>query len=506
MAGLWQYVWSGAWRGDGAAPDAAAEAAAAVPAAPEATVAEDAVVVRAHRPARRRQHRAAVAAVDEPPVAPPAAPPVAPPVDADTIPVVTLHASDLGLEEPQEREEEGQEQEGQEEQEHEERKASATQGLRFPVPPDEGSSSEARYAYLVHAAQASLWHAGTRVSALTAEPVSHAPPAAPCAAAVPPPVQPCRRLEVVSSLASHTPSPAPPLPEQEKQEQKEEEEQEPAVCGGGLGGTLPVAVVVRRTDAEQEQEQQEQREAQEEGQGAFTLRFASRRVETAANTHCPQCRALLVPGDAARCEYTGLRYCSACMGAGRCCIPGYVVFFWDTQEYPVCRSVAASLGAIAHEPLVALGELNPMLARMVPAVADAQLLRRRLFHLRHFVSACTRVAPGSPADTALRSLPAYLTDQFDLFALADLVRLPELIARLLTVLRAWLAHVAMCPLCRARGSFCEICRRPGTIFPFQIVDVVQCAKCHGVYHRACYAASLCPKCARLQARKVLAPP
>lgn len=259
-------------------------------------------------------------------------------------------------------------------------------------------------------------------------------------------------------------------------------------------------MVVRKDDEEDQQEEEQ------EGGDTFTLRFANKRVETVNNLQCPQCGAVLAGGSAVRCEYSGLRYCSACMGTERCCIPGYVVYFWDVQEYPVCARVRAGLAAIRHEPLVALGELNPMLARMVPAVADAQLLRRRLFHLRHFVSACTRVAPGSPAEAALRSLPAYLTDQFDLFALDDLVRLPELVARLLTVLRAWLAHVALCPLCRARGSFCEICRRPDTIFPFQIVDVVQCAKCHGVYHRACYAASLCPKCARLQARKVLVPP
>jgi pleckstrin homology domain-containing family M member 1 len=36
-------------------------------------------------------------------------------------------------------------------------------------------------------------------------------------------------------------------------------------------------------------------------------------------------------------------------------------------------------------------------------------------------------------------------------------------------------HVLRCPLCREKGSVCEICRDPRTIYPFQTGAVVACA-------------------------------
>ena len=368
------------------------------------------------------------------------------------------------------------------------------------------------FEYLVRLARVSLWRAGGRVEALTAQ---HSAQTSSHSNNKENVAEQANREEphklVVSSAFStptqrawRTHEPQAPTTAAKTEKGEEMMTMEKAVEhvkvfdeSSGLVDELHIAKDKHGSEEEQP--------AGQAGQGVFVLLFQKRRADPATNTRCPGCGALLDASSSRRCEYTGKQYCGACMAPERCCIPGYVVYFWDRRPYDVCRAAFDGLQCALCEPLVSISALNPMLRKMVPVVGNAVLLRRKLFHLRHFVSTCTRMAPGSAEAVALARLPAYYTDKADVFSLADLLGIQALVVRLLATHRQWLAHVARCELCRGKGSYCEICRTPRLIFPFEIVSVVQCRKCFGVYHRACFAAQrfLCPKCARRHARTVL---
>ena len=204
------------------------------------------------------------------------------------------------------------------------------------------------------------------------------------------------------------------------------------------------------------------------------------------------------------CHYTGRFFCRRCFGQGwRSAILGRVVHDWDFRELPVNRRSAEFLRAVAAEPVIDVGALNPRLYAAVPLLQDVRLVRRKLLHLRDYIACCPRLAPDSECRALLARLPRHLYATTEMYSLADLRALSALLARLLAAVHVWLAHATACELCTQKGSFCELCHSDALIYPYQVQDVVQCPQCKGVFHRACYAAAdVCPKCLRLVARQL----
>jgi len=381
----------------------------------------------------------------------------------------------------------------------------------------DGRGYDEIYEYLLRTARVSLWHASGRVDALSAT----------RSARVPHPSQ-HRRIASASFLpASELVISSPPVVRK-----KDTGTQPPSTANNKANQATSTNVATskpkelnsgsstaqtgtpenkkeeNRTEEQQKQVSEEEQKHEEEKQGEssdllediFTLHFKKERSSCVGNTVCPHCKQSLKRKSKTMCEYTGKLYCTECIGAEKCYIPGYVVYDYDLKQYPVSKNVCTSLSMIMEEPLVSLSMLNPDLRQKVPLIGDCQLLRQKLSLMKVFISTCTRISPGNSVMVSMNSLPDYYTAENDIFSISDLVNIQTLVIRLLEVYRLWWSHVEACALCSAKGSFCEICRSQETIFPFQVVDVIQCSKCYGIFHRACYAKSVCPKCARRQAR------
>ena len=60
-------------------------------------------------------------------------------------------------------------------------------------------------------------------------------------------------------------------------------------------------------------------------------------------------------------------------------------------------------------------------------------------------------------------------------------------------------------LCEARGFVCELCCTKDctkVIFPWELTKVTRCDKCGSCFHIECKNELECPRCARLQARRL----
>ena len=207
------------------------------------------------------------------------------------------------------------------------------------------------------------------------------------------------------------------------------------------------------------------------------------------------------------CEYTARYFCARCFPptAKKFYVPARIVARWDHEQYAVNPRSYDYLTAIMANPTIDIALAHEALYARVPVMKDLRMVRQKLCHMKDFILTCTKLRDNDPAKHMLaRCRPYHYTD-IDVYALDDLIAANKLLDTLMDALETWLTHIAACELCGAKGSYCEICRAHQLIFPFEFVSVVQCRKCFGVYHRACFAAQglLCPKCARRQARTVL---
>lgn len=75
---------------------------------------------------------------------------------------------------------------------------------------------------------------------------------------------------------------------------------------------------------------------------------------------------------ASRCHYSGLAYCSDCMGNQVAVLPALVVRRWDFSKRPVSGMASDFLASTHQQPLVCLNKLNPGL----PSICAAKLVRR----------------------------------------------------------------------------------------------------------------------------------
>ena len=87
-------------------------------------------------------------------------------------------------------------------------------------------------------------------------------------------------------------------------------------------------------------------------------------------------------------------------------------------------------------------------------------------------------------------------DKAEIFSLNDFcsIRLGMYIKRLKKQLEIAVKHIVEfdCPLCLAKGFYCEKCRKLDLIFPFQN-DIYQCPNCFACFHEKCFRKP-CGKC------------
>ena len=522
-----------------------------------ATVAKDAIVVKATKKGsksqRKKTRRPNMAVVTEAAVPPgharhtSSSSSVSSDVDVESIPVMTISADDLLSDTPltpkadeapvplpsphaaaAERKVIGTASSATEEKKKVVKKKCNAK-LRLPVAPggrvrpwdslklsawfSDGRGYDEIYNYLLRTARASMWHASGRVDALFAVRSARVPHPSQHRRVLSSSFLPLTQLKVSApsvkkkDVKTQSSSTTEEVSKGSSTNSETAEQKEPNDASAATNGTEEKKKEEKKTEEEHPQEPEKEKEHEKEGGGGsdlledtFSLHFNRERSTCIPNTICPHCKKSLKGKSKTMCEYTGKLYCIECIGPEKCYIPGYVVFDYDLKQYPVSKNVCTSLSMISEEPLVSLSMLNPDLRKKVPLISDCQLLRQKLSLMKVFISTCTRMTPGNSALVSLKSLPDYYTAENDIFSISDLVNIQALVIRLLGIYRLWWSHVEACALCSAKGSFCEICRSQETIFPFQVVDVIQCSKCYGIFHRACYAKSVCPKCARRQAR------
>ena len=98
----------------------------------------------------------------------------------------------------------------------------------------------------------------------------------------------------------------------------------------------------------------------------------------------------------------------------------------------------------------------------------------------------------------------YFLETERMYSMRDLVQLSAgtLLPELQAMHRAFERHVKTCPLCTARGFYCEVCNDKHIIFPFE-ETTVRCPKCAVCFHKRCWNPETddCPKCLRVDAYK-----
>ena len=203
------------------------------------------------------------------------------------------------------------------------------------------------------------------------------------------------------------------------------------------------------------------------------------------------------------CEFTGKFFCSKCHSNRKSVIPARVVRLWDRGQYPVNNKSHKFIEENSRLPMMDLMAINPALYGRVAMLKDVRLVRKKLYYMKDFISSCAALGIKSQARAYLNTLPDYYYNSMDIYSLYDFVQLDAVLDRLVDVLEVWLGHIDACFICKNKGSYCEICGSNKLIYPFQLIDVVQCPRCFGVFHKACYTPENCPKCKRKETRDLL---
>ncbi|GAM21287.1 hypothetical protein SAMD00019534_044620 [Acytostelium subglobosum LB1] len=199
------------------------------------------------------------------------------------------------------------------------------------------------------------------------------------------------------------------------------------------------------------------------------------------------------------CEYSGKFFCTNCHNKTQWYIPARIITNWDFKQYPVANFSYAFLMDIARVPLFDIATINPRLYRN-NQLLRMRNLRRQMYFLKDFLKSCT--ADG-PSLLGMLHSNDYLASDVDFYSLADLVHYKQLLESLRAIVARWLNHVESCPLCQAKGSYCEFCDSKETIYPYNIAKVTQCKSCQSIHHKDCFDKNKCPKCLRVAKRKIL---
>ncbi|XP_029155293.1 differentially expressed in FDCP 8 homolog isoform X2 [Nylanderia fulva] len=205
------------------------------------------------------------------------------------------------------------------------------------------------------------------------------------------------------------------------------------------------------------------------------------------------------------CDYSGLYYCQRCHWNTAMVIPARVIRNWDMEPRLVSRAAAQLLMLLEDRSVLPLEELNPKLFTLVPDLSLVKRMREEMQMMKKYLVLCLEACTqGLPWKIGLRT---HMIENSGNYSIKDLIDLQSGI--LLDELRAAYdtmhAHITQqCELCKARGHLCEICGNDEIIYPWDASSII-CPQCSAVHHRVCWAKRnhCCPRCARLQKRRVL---
>ncbi|KAL5005068.1 hypothetical protein ScPMuIL_018524 [Solemya velum] len=223
------------------------------------------------------------------------------------------------------------------------------------------------------------------------------------------------------------------------------------------------------------------------------------------NNRCAGCGMKVEPGYVKRfryCEYLGKFFCQCCHSNSTMLIPGRILRKWDFRKFAVSNFARDLLVKIHSEPLFNIVDINPTLYRRVRQMESLREYRSQLIHLKTFLRICKH--SGSLLKE-VDKLPHHWVNEVHLYSLNDLemIRSGQILNQVKNLVSTAINHVDDCAFCQGLGFICELCRdQRDVIFPFQLQTVTQCPDCHSCYHKSCFIPEKCPKCARIEARKI----
>ncbi|KAK3095842.1 hypothetical protein FSP39_019904 [Pinctada imbricata] len=223
------------------------------------------------------------------------------------------------------------------------------------------------------------------------------------------------------------------------------------------------------------------------------------------NYMCAGCGTRVEPGYIKRfryCEYLGKYFCQCCHSNQLSHIPAHILKKWDFKKYYVSNFSRDLICRIFNDPLFNIWDINPSLYRRVKALDSIAELRQQIMYLHKFLKIC-KFSGGLLTEITL--LPSHWYESVHMYSLADLisVKANQMLNQLKNVVTNGLSHIDQCQFCQGFGFVCEFCNDDkDIIFPFQLQKVTVCPDCKSCFHKVCYVAGKCPKCARLEARLV----
>ncbi|XP_033760801.1 run domain Beclin-1-interacting and cysteine-rich domain-containing protein-like isoform X1 [Pecten maximus] len=201
------------------------------------------------------------------------------------------------------------------------------------------------------------------------------------------------------------------------------------------------------------------------------------------------------------CEYLGKYFCQCCHSNSLSYIPGRILRRWDFKKYYVSNFSRDLISRIIGDPLFNLTDINSNLYRRVRALDNIKDLRTQLVHLKRFLKICKR---ASSVLSDVEQLQGHWTDDIHLYSISDLVQVKsgEMLTQLRNIVNISMVHVQDCSFCQGLGFFCEMCHDKEVIFPFELQKVTICPGCRACFHKSCFVPDKCPKCARIEARRL----
>ncbi|KAM7455203.1 hypothetical protein BLSTO_04042 [Blastocystis sp. subtype 1] len=176
------------------------------------------------------------------------------------------------------------------------------------------------------------------------------------------------------------------------------------------------------------------------------------------------------------CEYSHYYYCLNCHSNSTFIIPGRLVLLWDFKSYPVANVCAEYLRSIFDQPLICVSSVNPELMEKNATLKRIRELRSRLSFMYDYVNTCKQ------REELMRVLEPrlYFMTGTEMLSLKDFLDIKNgtLLPWLERVVAVINKHITQdCVLCKAKGFYCEICKKGPEIFPFQFESTVICRRC-----------------------------
>jgi len=197
------------------------------------------------------------------------------------------------------------------------------------------------------------------------------------------------------------------------------------------------------------------------------------------------------------CNYFGKYCCTTCHQNEQHVLPANIIYRWDFKEFKISTHALQILTQISDKSVINIYEENPVLLKKVTSLRQALTLREKSILTSPYIRTC-RFAENlkSDLDDMLK------LEKPEVFSLNDFcsIRLGIYLKRLKKQLEVAVKHIVEsdCPLCLAKGFYCEKCRKSDLIFPFQN-GVYQCPNCFACFHEKCFRKP-CGKCLRQKLR------